>query len=201
MDEKREKREVRNTGYQVTVDKESRRVEGYALLFESVSDGLPFREIIMRGSLDGVLEKSNIFALLDHDKSRGILARWKGAPITLFLEIDTRGLKYWFDAPNTSLGDELLECIHRKEITESSFSFIVSEDEWKKAEDGVWERKINKYEELFDISPVYDAAFSKTSVYTRGREQAEEELRKQEERESACLLDEYYEKINKSLNI
>lgn len=196
-----EKREIRNTGYQVTVNEESRRVEGYALLFETVSDGLPFRETIMRGALDGVLEKSNIFALLDHDKSRGILARWKKAPITLFLEVDTRGLRYWFDAPNTTLGDELLECIHRKEITESSFSFVVSEDEWKKADDGVWERKIKKYEELFDISPVYDAAFSKTSVYMRGKEQAEEELREQEERELSHRLDVYYENINKSFNI
>lgn len=36
-----EKREIRNTSYEVTVDSESRTVEGYALLFDTPSTGLP----------------------------------------------------------------------------------------------------------------------------------------------------------------
>lgn len=195
-----EKREIRNTGYQVTVDEESRRVEGYALLFGVQSDGLPFEEVIQRGALDGVLAKSDVFALLNHDQSRGILARWKGQPVSLYLEEDTKGLKYWFDAPNTALGDELLSCIRRKEVDESSFAFTVEKDVWEKKSDGTWKRSIEKIEQVYDISPVYNAAYSKTTVYMRGKDQAEEELRKQEERESQ-RLEEYYEKIEKSLNI
>lgn len=195
-----EKREIRNTGYQVTIDEETRKVEGYALLFDTPSDGLSFREFIMRGALDGVLVKSDVFALLNHDQSRGILGRWKKAPITLYLETDTKGLRYWFTAPNTALGDELLEYLRRGEVTESSFSFTVEEDEWKKGEDGIWERKIKKFSELFDVSPVYNAAYSSTSVYTRGKDQAEKELREQEEKESQRLED-YYGKIEKLLNI
>lgn len=196
-----ETREIRNTTYEVTIDEETRKVEGYSLLFDVESDGLSFIEVIQRGSLEGVLEKSNIFALLNHDRSRGILARWKKQPITLYLEIDTIGLRYWFIAPKTALGDELLEYIRRGEVTESSFAFTVEEDEWKKMDNGTWKRVIKKFSEIFDISPVYDAAYSKTSVYMRGKEQAEEELRQQEERESTRQLEQYYENIKKSLNI
>lgn len=196
-----EKREIRNTNYQVTIDEEKRMVEGYAALFDVVSDGLPFRETIGRGSFEGVLPKSDVFALLNHDQSRGILARWKGQPITLYLEIDSTGFRYTFVAPKTSLGDELLEYIRRGEVTESSFAFTVEKDEWRKGEDGIWERTIKQFGEIFDISPVYNAAYSQTSVCMRGKEQAEEELKQQEEREAAQRLDTYYENINNSFNI
>lgn len=194
-------REIRSTTYQVVIDEEKRTVEGRAFLFETPSDRLPFRENIKRGALDGVLEKSDVFALLNHDQNRGILARWKGQPITLNMEVDTIGLRYWFEAPKTALADELLEYIKRGEVTESSFAFTVEEEEWRKGDDGVWERDIIKFAEIFDVSPVYNAAYSQTSVCMRGKERAEEELRKQEERESSAKLEEYYENLNKSLNI
>lgn len=200
MDEK-EKREIRNTAYQVVADEEKRTVEGYALLFGVRSDGLPFEEEIQRGALDGVIEKSDVFALLNHDRHRGILARRKKGAGSLCLEIDQKGLKYRFEAPKTALGDELLENIRRGEVDESSFAFAVEKDKWEKKADGTWKRSIEKIEELFDVSPVYTAAYSKTSVYTRGKEQAEEELRRQEERETAQKLDKYFENIEKSLNI
>ena len=51
-----EKKEIRNTAYQVQVTGESeekRTVEGYAVLFNTPSDGLYFEEVIERGALDG----------------------------------------------------------------------------------------------------------------------------------------------------
>lgn len=92
------------------------------------------------------------------------------------------------------MGDELLENIRRGEISESSFAFTVEKDTWEKKSDGTWKRSIEKLGELFDVSPVYDGAYSKTSVYMRGKEQAERELRQRK-------LDEYYDNIDKSLNI
>lgn len=176
------KREIRNTTHQVVFDEENRIVEGYALLFDTDSDGLSFDEKIERGSLDGVIEKSDVFALLNHDESRGVLARSKRGKGSLELIIDDKGLLYRFEAPRTSLGDELIESIKRGDVDESSFAFTVGKDEWRKGEDGRWKRSIQKIEQLYDVSPVYSAAYSATSVYMRGKEQAEEELRKQEER-------------------
>lgn len=200
MDEN--KKEIRNTIFDVTVSEgeESRKVEGYALLFGSTSDGLPFEEVIERGALDGVIEKSNVFALLNHDPSRGILARSKKGVGTLALSVDEKGLLYSFDAPKTALGDELLEHIKRGNISESSFAFTVGEDKWEKKSDGTWKRTIKRMDNLFDVAPVYDAAYSKTSVYKRGMEEAQKELDEIEAREKQAELDTYYTDLNRIFN-
>ncbi|UYU94556.1 HK97 family phage prohead protease [Bacteroides thetaiotaomicron] len=195
-----EKREIRNTSFQVQVtgeNEEKRTVEGYALLFDTPSDGLSFTEVIKRGALDGVLEKSDVFALLNHDQRRGVLARSKYGKGSLLLSVDDKGLKYRFDAPKTALGDELLENIRRGEIGESSFCFDVEKDTWEKRSDGSWKRTIEKFGNIYDTSPVYNGAYSKTSVYMRGKEAAEEELRHREQE----IPESYYQNIEKSLNI
>lgn len=195
-----EKREIRNTSFQVQVtgeNEEKRTVEGYAMLFDTPSDGLSFTEVIKRGALDGVLEKSDVFALLNHDQRRGVLARSKYGKGSLSLSVDDKGLKYRFDAPKTALGDELLENIRRGEIGESSFCFDVEKDTWEKRGDGSWKRTIEKFGNIYDTSPVYNGAYSKTSVYMRGKEAAEEELRHREQE----IPESYYQNIEKSLNI
>lgn len=195
-----EKREIRNTSFQVQVtgeNEEKRTVEGYALLFDIPSDGLSFTEVIKRGALDGVLEKSDVFALLNHDQRRGVLARSKYGKGSLSLSVDDKGLKYRFDAPKTALGDELLENIRRGEIGESSFCFDVEKDTWEKRSDGSWKRTIEKFGNIYDTSPVYNGAYSKTSVYMRGKEAAEEGLRHREQE----IPESYYQNIEKSLNI
>ncbi len=192
-----EKKEIRNYNCRVSAGEENRAVEGYALLFDTPSDGLSFEEVIERGALDGVLERSDVMALMNHDNYRGILARSKRGKGSLQLEIDEKGLKYRFEAPNTALGDELLENLRRGEVDESSFAFSVESDTWEKRSDGTWKRTIHKFDQIYDVSPVYNAAYSKTSVYMRGKELAENELKEQKQRK----LDEYYDKINKSLNL
>lgn len=197
--------ERRNYTFPVTVtgDEDNRSVEGYALLFDTPSDGLSFVEVIERGALDGVIEKSNVFALLNHDASRGILARSKNGVGSLSLEVDDKGLKYRFEAPKTALGDELLEYLRRGEICESSFAFTVEGETWEMQKDETWKRTIHKFNRLYDVSPVFDAAYSATSVNLRGKEAAEASITKarQEAKQKRQQLDEYYSKINKSINI
>ena len=195
-----DKKEIRNTTYQVTADEEKRTVEGYAFLYDVKSDALDFEEIIERGAADGIIEKSDVFALLNHSQSRGVLARSKKGNGSLKLTLDSKGLKYRFEAPKTSLGDELLEYIKRGDVDESSFAFTVASDKWEKKSDGTWKRSIQKIEALYDVSPVYSAAYSATSVYLRGKDQAEEELRKQEQNGEAQTAA-YWDKINKKFNL
>lgn len=193
--------EIRNTTFQVTANEEDekRTVEGYAILFGVNSDNLGFEEVIERGALDGVLGKSDVFALLNHDRSKGILARAKNGSGSLSLEVDTKGLKYRFEAPKTALGNELLENLRRGEIDQSSFAFTVADggEKWERQKNGVWKRTISKFERIYDVSPVYNAAYSKTSVYMRGKEEAEKELEQREKQN----LEEYYKGITNSLNI
>ena len=150
-------------------------------------------EVILPGSLDGVVQRSDVFALLNHDQNRGILARAKNGQGSLELCVDAKGLKYRFEAPKTALGDELLENLRRGEINESSFCFVVGEDKWEKKEDGTWKRTISKIDELFDVSPVYNAAYSQTTAYTRGRDTAQEELDKADKGDKPDAA--YYESL------
>ena len=191
----------------------SRTVEGYALVFNSLSKDLgSFREVIVPESLDGVIEVSDIMALLNHDNSRGILARSRYGKGSLSLEIDEVGLKYRFEAPKTALGDELLEYLTRGDITSSSFAFSVAEDMWKKETDGTYTRTITKFNRLFDVSPVFEPAYDATSVVCARFDEIKEEERLENERlmkeaeeraaqeaaEAKARLEEYYNALKEN---
>lgn len=150
-------------------DSESRKVEGYAIVFNSQSEDLGFYETIEPSAItDEVIAKSDVFALMNHDNNRGILARSRRGKGSLSLTIDEKGLKYSFDAPKTALGNELLEMLRRGDITSSSFAFTVATDgeAWEKR-NGRYYRTIKKIDRLFDVSPVYQPAYESTSVACR----------------------------------
>lgn len=149
-------------------EEDSRIVEGYAIVFNSLSKDLGgFIEIIEPRAIDGILEKSDILCLLNHNEDRGVLARSKYGTGSLELTVDETGLKYRFEAPNTALGNELLEGLRRGDISTSSFAFTIDKDTWTKNEDGTYLRTINQFKELFDVSPVYKEAYADTSVAVR----------------------------------
>ena len=138
-----DKLEIRNYSTSLKSD-DGRFVEGYGSVLNSRSHDLGgFHEIISPGAFDGVIEKSNVKCYLNHDSSRGILARCKNGQGSLKLEIDERGLKYSFDAPHTDLGDEVVEGLKRGDYDDSSFAVTVESDSWTKEEDGTYLRTIN----------------------------------------------------------
>lgn len=173
MDPQNNQREIRNLemeAAEIRADSTSRRVEGYGIVFNKLSRDLGgFREIIMDTAVDSVLEKSDVLALLNHDQSKGVLARSKRMKGTLELTVDKKGMKYAFDAPSFDLGNQVLENIRRGEITTSSFAFSVSENgqKWEKKADGTYLRTILKFEQIFDVSPVYREAYPDTTVAVR----------------------------------
>lgn len=188
-------KEVRNSNNEITpILPESRTVSGYAIVFNSYSNDLGgFIERIEPTSLDGVVEKSDVLCLLNHNEDRGVLARSNKGEGSLTLEIDEIGLKYTFEAPNTALGDELLEGLRRGDITTSSFAFTVGKDSWSKMEDGTYLRTINSINELFDVSPVYRAAYDATSVKADSR--GLDAIKQQEKEELAN----YYKELRSKL--
>lgn len=174
--------EVRSFKVEFRNEPENRHVEGYGSVFNSRSLDLGgFTEIIAPGAFDGVIEKSDVRALLDHNPDRGILARSRNGEGTLKLEIDERGLKYSFDAPHTSLGDEVVEGLRRGDYDESSFAFTVESETWTKEEGGSFLRTINKISRLYDVSIVPVGAYSDTSVALRSLDAYKESLEKREE--------------------
>ena len=176
--------EIRAISNEVQVD--SRNITGYAVVFESNSEDLGFIERIMKGAItDDTIKKSDVFCLLNHDSTK-VLARSKYGEGSLKLELDERGLKYSFTAPNTGLGEELLEHLQRGEIDSSSFAFTVSLDEgsekWYTVE-GVQYRDIYKIDELYDVSPVYQPAYQETTVSKRALVELEKHKTMQDEKE------------------
>lgn len=175
----------------ISQNPESRAVSGYAIIFNSESKDLGgFNEVIEPSALEGVLERSDVLCLLNHNEDKGVLARCNQGKGSLTLEVDEKGLRYSFEAPNTSLGDELLEGIKRGDISTSSFAFKVEKDNWTKRSDGRYLRTINSISSLFDVSPVYRAAYEATSVNRRGLDEA---IAKDKD------LDDYYSNLKKEL--
>lgn len=169
------KKEVRNLPPEQTeirTNEEKRQLEGYAIIFNVRSNPIDgsFTEIIMPSAIDGVIPDSDVLALLNHDKSKGILARSRSGEGTLELEIDSKGVKYRFKAPKTDVGEEVLEGVKRGDITNSSFSFTIAENGqiWEKMSDGSYQRTITQFERIYDVGPVFDPeAYSDTTIAIR----------------------------------
>ena len=152
---------------------DKRTVEGYAAIYESPSEYIGWTEVIHRGAItDETIKESDVLAMFNHDETK-VLARSNKGTGSLLLEIDDKGLRYMFDAPKTALGDELLEYLHRGDISQSSFAFTVSKDEgserWYKKGDAIY-RDIYKIDRLYDVSPVFQPAYSSTSCSARFKE-------------------------------
>ena len=168
-------------GDNATSTSESRHIEGYAIVFNSLSNDLGgFREIIEQGAItDELIKNSDILCLMNHDIKKGVLARSYQGRGSLKLDIDEHGLHYSFEAPKTALGDEVLEGIRRGDISKCSFAFVCGEDNWTKDENGEYTRHVKKIKKLYDVSLVYHPAYEETEVKadTRGLD----ELKAQEE--------------------
>lgn len=160
---------------------EGRTVEGYASVFNSMSEDLGgFREIILPGAFKNALN-DDVRALYNHD-SNYLLARTTSG--TLELKEDDKGLYYRFEMPNTSYGNDLLELYRRGDLTQSSFGFTVDKDSWR-MEEGQHIRYIESVSSLFDVSPVVYPAYTAASSGLRSAEpQGEGEA--EEARETAA---------------
>lgn len=170
-------RNIGNVELRALESPESRTITGYAVVFDTESQDLGFIETIKRGAItQELVDSCDVFAKFNHDDNK-ILARSNQGKGSLRLTVDEKGLKYEFDAPNTDLGNTLLENIRRGEIYQSSFAFAISQDDttaqkWEKR-DGKLYRTINKIAYLFDVSPVWQPAYLATSVDKRSMDEVE----------------------------
>ena len=114
-----------------------------------------------------------------------VLARWNKGEGSLKIELKDDGVYFSTEAPNTDLGNEVLEYIRRGDANKCSFAFYMSgndEDEtWTKTEDGEVLRTINHIAGLCDVSVVFNPAYDETTVSARSLEKLNELRAKQEE--------------------
>lgn len=156
----------------ISNDSESRLITGCAVVFDSWSVDLGgFNEIIHRGAItQELIDNSDIIMNINHDDDK-MVARYCKGNGTLSLELREDGLYFSFEAPTTSLGDELLYNVRNGNLFECSFAFTIPEvdgaERWYKAEDGSIKREINLIDGLYDCSIVTHAAYSATSCNAR----------------------------------
>ena len=196
------KKETRN--FNVSLDNDSRILSGYAAVFNSESKDLGgFTEMISPTAFEGVIERSDVFAVLDHDRNK-VLARSKMGKGSLELNIDSKGLQFRFESPNTTLGNDVLSMVKRGDLTDASFCFTVEDESWQKREDGSYLRTINKIGDLFDVAICYNGAYpeSYTEVALRSLDKFKEELRAAEcvEEEDSDDVDETNDETSEKTN-
>lgn len=196
------KKETRN--FNVSLDSDSRILSGYAAVFNSESKDLGgFTEMISPAAFEGVIERSDVFAVLDHDRNK-VLARSKMGKGSLELNIDSKGLQFRFESPNTTLGNDVLSMVKRGDLTDASFCFTVEDESWQKREDGSYLRTINKIGDLFDVAICYNGAYpeSYTEVALRSLDKFKEELRAAEcvEEEDSDDVDETNDETTEETN-
>lgn len=172
------------------VESDSNVIEGYAAVFNSPTDiGGWFTEVIAPGAFSkAITENGDIRALFNHDWNN-VLGRTKSG--TLRLSEDERGLKFEVDLPNTSVARDLAESLKRGDISQCSFGFIPTVEEWDYSVEPA-KRTINEVE-LFEVSVVSIPAYEDTEVaLVRNKEIGKEvELRTKLLKHINSLLEEY----------
>jgi len=143
-----------------------KRISGYAIVWNSHSVNFSgFIERIRKSALDGVLEKSDVLALLDHDPARGVMARSTNLKGSLKLQVDNKGLKYSFTAPQSAAS--VVESIERGDLRGCSFAFTINSggDIWTKTGTGEYLRTITQFSEIRDVTLAYSPCYPDTEVH------------------------------------
>ena len=92
---------------------DSRLITGKAICFDSMSEDLGFREIISKGAItQELIDSSDIYFTFNHSMDK-VLARWNKGEGSLKIELKDDGVYFSTEAPNTDLGNEVLEYIRR----------------------------------------------------------------------------------------
>lgn len=156
-------------------------ISGYAAVFnkETVIGGgmWGFREQIDPKAFDGAVKTDDVRALFNHDPNY-LLGRTESG--TLRLSVDSKGLKYDVDLPDTSQARDVRTLIQRGDVSGSSFGFTVDEDEWdeRDVKSGKLPLRTILKASLFDVSPVTYPAYPQTSVSARSKAEAAVEAEK-----------------------
>lgn len=154
--------EMRATG-------EERVVEGYAVVFDSVTDLGWVKEVIDRNALDNA-DMSDIVMKYNHENSVLPMARTRGG--SLQFSIDDHGLRIRATLPDTQVNRDIYTLIQEGVLSKMSFAFTVAREEYDYDTDT---RRILEIDKLYDVSVVDVPAYESTEIYARSKEDYEKE--------------------------
>lgn len=159
-----ETRSVAYTTLEVRAEGDGTTLVGYASLFDSPSEPMPFVEYVRKGAFAKTLnDGADVRLLIDHE---GVpLARTKSG--TLMLEEDDRGLRVEASLdPLNPDAQRVISAMKRGDLSQMSFAFRTVKDSWNS------DRTVRELKEvqLFDVSVVTYPAYEDTIVSLRNRQ-------------------------------
>lgn len=210
-------KEIRQYNVEFNAAPDVATIEGRAIPFNVKSPNREgFREMIAPEAVEGVFEKSDVFLLYNHDKSKGFLARNKMGKGSLSIDVREDGVYFSFMPADDNLSRYIKDRIQRGDLDEMSWAFTVEQDTWVKGADGVYDRTINKFDKIYDLSIVdqsyygienavkcarYAEVLEEERLANEARmaeeERLEAERREAEEAEKQAKLKEYYDELRK----
>lgn len=150
-------------------------LEGYAAVFNQVTDLGWCKEIIDRNAFNGA-NMADCVLKYNHNDSFLILARTRNK--SLELTIDDHGLKIKAKLIDTATNRDVYKMVQEGLLDKMSFAFTVSERKWDYETDT---RTVLKISKLYDVSVVDVPAYDSTEISARNKEAYEEEKRKYKE--------------------
>lgn len=181
-------------------------IEGYAIRFNCTSNVLYdkekrrfFKEIIDKKAISQeLIDNSDIKFLFNHDKERLLARRNKGQG-SLNVELREDGVFFSFEIPDTTIGNDLREMIKRGEVTTCSFAFTDGDNiEWDFSDREIPTRVVKSIRGLFDLSAVFDAAYSQTEISCRSLDEMMEAQTEQTQTDESWKedLNKYRQRLN-----
>jgi len=138
-------------------------LRGYAAVFNSPSQPLPFTETIAQGAFrDSLNSRNDVKLLWNHDTGTVLGSTRAG---TLKLSEDSKGLLVEANLPDTQAGRDAATLIKRGDVNAFSFGFRVpaNGDEWPSADQRILKR-VNVHEVSLVAFPAYTATEGTASV-------------------------------------
>jgi HK97 family phage prohead protease len=117
-----------HTEFQIRDSTDGMTISGYAAVFNSDSEPLPFIERIAPGAFTRSLKARNEIKLLWNHDSGEPMASLRGGSLKIWE--DAKGLAYEATLANTTRGRDVAELIRSKVIDAMSFGFNVIKDTW-----------------------------------------------------------------------
>lgn len=158
-----EKRTIAYSNLEVRAEGDGNTLIGYASVFDSPSEPMPFIEYVKRGAFSKTInDGADVRLLIDHE---GVpLARTKSG--TLVLEEDERGLRVEADLdPSNPDAARIISAMKRGDLSQMSFAFRTVKDNWNS------DRSVRELREvqLFDVSVVTFPAYEETVAELRSK--------------------------------
>jgi HK97 family phage prohead protease len=162
-------RALAHSALEFRADGNTGKLGGYAAVFDQTTDlGFFGKERLSRSAFDAVLKlkDTDVRSLWNHNPQY-LLGRQSTG--TLRLSVDSTGLEYEVDLPDTQYARDVRALAERGDLDGASFSFIPGEWEW---DDRTETRTHTSVATLVDVAPVTFPAYSGASTEARSLDSA-----------------------------